>query len=440
MLVTIPIETKRRELIGKTWLAYHLVLRGHSVAIGPDYEIMTKLSQLQPKIHIEHKGYTPCLARAGVKSFSLPTEGAVMRRNRYHPGASEQLPHLHAFLAWGPMQASEVRKQTRYPQRVVVAGNPRFDIYNSEFRGIYERFAESLRKKYADYVLINTNFTHVNNKSKRVLRRFGYNMNSDHVKFQQILLEGMCEFAVMLVAETDMNVVIRPHPSENYDTYQTLAKYHKNIFVEDSGDVFGWILGANCVVHNSCTTGVQAAMAGTPVIAYTPPGPEDYEAEIANAVSRRATTPHEVVESVREVLADEWAPVVGVEDRLKKEFANLEHDAAPFIAGLVDDISPQPEVDYTGVDTPIFKNMKAWVKGSRMLRHVIGPAARVFPHPRLVAITYGYQKFPGLSTDELVAILDGFTVKDPLSYHIEPVARCVDTYVITPSEDKISNR
>jgi hypothetical protein len=64
---------------------------------------------------------------------------------------------------------------------------------------------------------------------------------------------------------------------------------------------------------------------------------------------------------------------------------------------------------------------------------VVEPATGVVAHPRLVAITYGYQKFPGLHADELVAILDAFTPTDPLRYQVEPVPRCKDSFVITPT-------
>jgi hypothetical protein len=169
------------------------------------------------------------------------------------------------------------------------------------------------------------------------------------------------------------------------------------------------------------------------VIAYTPPGSEHFEVEIANAVSRRATTPEKVVRLVQEVLVGKWTPVVGVEDRLKQEFANLERDAAPFIAELVDEISPRPVVDYTGVNVPLWGRLKTWGKASPLLRRLVEPAAEVVAHPRLLAITYGYQKFPGLRAEELVTLLDGFAQSDPLEYHIESVPRCRNSFVITPT-------
>ncbi len=247
------------------------------------------------------------------------------------------------------------------------------------------------------------------------------------------MVGGMCDIAKRVAEHTSAQVVIRPHPSEAYDVYHAVAASDEHIMVDGSGDAFGWICGASCVIHNSCTTGVQAAMVETPVIAYTPPGSEPFETEIANAVSQRATAPEEVVRSVQEVLAGEWTPVAGVADRLKEEFANLERDAAPAIAELVDEISPRPAVDYTGVHTPMWGRLKTWGKGSRLLRRVVEPATGVVAHPRLVAITYGYQKFPGLHADELVAILDAFTPADPLRYQVEPVPRCKDSFVITPT-------
>jgi len=439
VLVTIPVEIKRRELVGKSWLAYNLLLKGHAVVIGPPYEILTHLRRLQPAIHIEHNRigkHAQTLEdrnTTGTKSISLPTEGAVTSKGLYHPDTAEFLQHVHAFLAWGPAQASELREQTPYPERVIAAGNPRFDIHNSRFRSVYDTLGKSKRDDMGRYVLINTNFTRANHVWPGALHKFGQGIDPDRVDIEQLLISGMCEAAQTIAEQTELQVILRPHPNEARDVYDAVAARHEQIAVDDSGDVFAWICGASCVIHNSCTTGVQAAMVDTPVIAYTPPGSEHFEVEIANAVSRRATTPEKVVRLVQEVLVGKWTPVVGVEDRLKQEFANLERDAAPFIAELVDEISPRPVVDYTGVNVPLWGRLKTWGKASPLLRRLVEPAAEVVAHPRLLAITYGYQKFPGLRAEELVTLLDGFAQSDPLEYHIESVPRCRNSFVITPT-------
>jgi hypothetical protein len=80
VLVTIPIETKRRELVGKTWLAYHLLLRGHAVAIGPAYEIGANLPTRSVQIF-------RCCSRRSTSSIiqvmpTLEPYGSEMRRAR----------------------------------------------------------------------------------------------------------------------------------------------------------------------------------------------------------------------------------------------------------------------------------------------------------------------------------------------------------------------
>ena len=43
-----------------------------------------------------------------------------------------------------------------------VTGNPRSDMLRPELRSFYEPEAEEIRKTYGNFILVNTNFNHVN--------------------------------------------------------------------------------------------------------------------------------------------------------------------------------------------------------------------------------------------------------------------------------------
>ena len=53
----------------------------------------------------------------------------------------------------------------------------------------------------------------------------------------------------------DHRIVIRPHPSESHDPWRRLAAELPNASVVYEGNVAEWLLAAELLIHNNCTTG-----------------------------------------------------------------------------------------------------------------------------------------------------------------------------------------
>jgi hypothetical protein len=67
-----------------------------------------------------------------------------------------------------------------------------------------------------------------------------------------------------------LNIVIRPHPVELPDVYHALAAHSSRVRVDNRGNVIPWLMASRALIHNGCTTGVEAYIAGIPAIAYRP--------------------------------------------------------------------------------------------------------------------------------------------------------------------------
>ena len=63
---------------------------------------------------------------------------------------------------------------------------------------------------------------------------------------------------------------MRPHPAEDPNLYHDLLAGYPNVSVEWRGDVGSWIRRCRALIHNGCTTAVQAQIARKPVITYAP--------------------------------------------------------------------------------------------------------------------------------------------------------------------------
>ena len=66
----------------------------------------------------------------------------------------------------------------------------------------------------------------------------------------------------------DHTIVIRPHPAENQEVYHNIAKTCKRVRVTNEGNVVPWLIAAKALIHNGCTTGVEAYALGLPAITY----------------------------------------------------------------------------------------------------------------------------------------------------------------------------
>jgi surface carbohydrate biosynthesis protein len=214
----------------------------------------------------------------------LPPDTYFSRR--LSPVAMTFVSHM---LAWG-QENSELWKQ--YPHlpdgaEIHVTGNPRNDLLRPEIRHYYLKTVEEIRKRHGDFILINTNFNHVNafypglnlfvppdkpgekprygRAAKGMSREYAEGLR-DH---KQAILEQFQQLIPALEQTfPGYNIVVRPHPTENQEIYRQIAAGCERVEVTNEGNVVPWLMAAKALIHNGCTTGVEAYVMGIPAISY----------------------------------------------------------------------------------------------------------------------------------------------------------------------------
>ena len=76
-----------------------------------------------------------------------------------------------------------------------------------------------------------------------------------------------------------MTIIVRPHPSENFKVYNDIAAKCERVKVTNEGNVIPWLLASKTMVHNGCTTGLEAYALGVPAISYLATFNEYYDYE-----------------------------------------------------------------------------------------------------------------------------------------------------------------
>jgi len=241
------------------------------------------------------------------------------------------------MFAWGQDNAELWQQFPQLPDgtEIHVTGNPRNDLLRPEIRLYYQKTVEELVERYGSFILINTNFNHVNafypglnlfvpndkpggdprrgRAAKGMTREYAQGLR-DHKqaifeKFQQLIPAVEQVFP-------EYNIVVRPHPTENQEIYRQIAAGSERVEVTNEGNVVPWLMAARALIHNGCTTGVEAYVMGVPAISYRATVNENYDYgfyRLPNLLSHQCFDFEELITTLGKMLAGELGAAGGDE-------------------------------------------------------------------------------------------------------------------------------
>ena len=379
--IIVPAEIKVREFDAKLLFSCVAAERGFPAITGCHNQITRRMHALPRGVFVS-KSLTrksrlvKHIARElGHHVVAWDEEGLVhMKPEFYQRYKLERtsVALIEALFAWGERNALSWTEWEGYEGTPIhVTGNPRCDLMLPQSRGIFDPDVEALRARHGRYLMVSSNFGRVNHFIPERTAMFRTDGMPDRREvpaeifgtkqdpaLAAVRLRMMRYFETMLPALArrfpDHSVILRPHPSENPASWQELAKDHSNIVVTNEGNVLPWLLGAEAVIHNGCTTGLEAFLLGRPAIAYMPFTDPDYETPLPNDVSHQAQTLEKVLELAEraisadlqpskahhDLLAHHIAPANGklasdkILDILERDFGTLKpFDLMPWISG-----------------------------------------------------------------------------------------------------------
>jgi len=300
----IPVEVFNREFDAKVLLSCFAAERGFSVIIGEKHEIKLNLASFPRSIFIPtnlHNRYqvtTTLLKNLGHTLVGSDEEAIVYCSPEVYVKeklGTEVFPQPKLFFAWGPENSRIWKMQKNYNQMPIhITGNPRTDLLRPELRPYWSHQVESIRKKFGRIILINTNFGKLNHfRPNKGDERFGY--------FQSMIGE-------LATAFPTHTILIRPHPSESHETWRLAAKGCSNVQVHFEGNAIPWLLAADAIIHNSCTTGLEGYVLHRPVFSYQPVTSDCYDKKLPNSLSQQATSCQELIDLIQTSLASSTIP------------------------------------------------------------------------------------------------------------------------------------
>ncbi|WP_332634574.1 surface carbohydrate biosynthesis protein [Halalkalibacter flavus] len=318
----LPIELPKRELDGKLLLAYYAVKNNYSVIIGRQPAVYANAKHFPRGIFFS-KGYPNAsgyrhgplrnIKKMGHAIVELDEEGLLLDRDiKFISDRTTENNYkiLNQIYCWGNEQENALSKAyPKFKNRLFVTGHPRFDLLRKKFRSVHNDEVEKIKKKYGDFILINTRFSIYNHVSGDRFQRLptAKALHNRYPNLYSHLRDLYHHFIKMIKSLSysypNLNIVIRPHPSESKVSYQKEFQNYNNVFIEHEGTIAKWNLASNIVIHNSCTTGLEAFLLGKPVISYRPITSNQHDEYLPNAVSYQATNVKEVTSFIDKYLS-----------------------------------------------------------------------------------------------------------------------------------------
>jgi surface carbohydrate biosynthesis protein len=432
-LLLIPVENQVRELDARLLLACVAARREIPSIIGPKREVESRIATfprsifLSKSLRIGKRKFFPISRKLGHEIVAWDEEALVHLppqtyfSRRLSAVGMEYVSHL---FAWGEDNAELWRQYPELPAEIPihVTGNPRGDLLRPEIRVFYQRDAEEIRNRYGDFILINTNFNHVNAfypaqnlfqpvKQPGEEAKFGQaarGMTREYAEGLRDHKQAVLEDFQRLIPDLeksfpDYNIVVRPHPTENQEIYHSIAARCQRVHVTNEGNVVPWVMATRALIHNGCTTGAEAYVMRVPAISFRETVNDYYDYgfyQLPNRLSHQCFDFAELRETLGKILVGE----IGAAGGDKREALVNHHLAAldgplacermvDVLAKMVDGLSHVPK-------QPFLDRLEGWLEA--MKRRVERSFAPYLPGS-LKSPEFLRHRYPGISLEEMRA-------------------------------------
>lgn len=208
-----------------------------------------------------------------VRYINLAYEQICSRKNIHKKLPTDSFSKKHVkHVVWSNYFAELMREVGVRPEKIVVNGNPNFNLLTDEYKSYYpdresiaQRFSLDTSKKW---IFIPENYGPVFWSEHKINAKIAAGFSERFVKeYVQISKDSFTQFLswIAALAESDTyQIILRPKPTINLASYQEYLSEHislDNILVTKSMSIRDWIHGSDIVLSNLSTSVLDAVVA-----------------------------------------------------------------------------------------------------------------------------------------------------------------------------------
>jgi surface carbohydrate biosynthesis protein len=437
----IPVEHQVRELDAKLLLAYMAARRGFAAIIGPRREMHFHIPSFPKGIYLSKsmtdgsRNVFRMLRLLGHDIVVWDEEALVHLPPEayYHRRLSPvSMQYVSQLLAWGEENVELWRRYPELPAGVPIhtTGNPRGDLLRPEIRTYYGTEVRQLKEAYGDFILVNTNFNQVNAffPDMNLLKPAdghngtpGLSRRALGMGFSRDYAQGLCAFKSAIfedfqklipALEKDFpghTIVVRPHPAENQSVYQRIADQCRRVRVTNEGNVVPWLMAARVLIHNGCTTGVEAYLLDVPAITYRATVHEEYDNDyhrLPHLLSHQCFDYEQLQDNLAGILAGKVGAADGDKRRALMNYHLTAREGRLACDRMVD-VFEQISTDVSTSQTPAFHHRLRgfiWATRRKIKKRVRG----YLPNMSHNRPEYLRHRYPDVSMDDVRSRISRF--------------------------------
>ncbi len=327
MNIYIHLENVTRELDSKLLLGTLAASRGHDVIISDTESIEKGMRRgvLAPGI-FHTKSLTPAaqkIARhkALIKNGNLITSIDEENRISHHgfdnfarKRFSEQtIKDSAAVFGWGPDDHETLKKI--YPNqssKFYKTGSPRVDLWKPILSNYWSYPKEAPKKPfllvisnmtYANYAMPFKNLIWRERENGHYEREPSLLINNFLIAAEHYRITASFMDAIIHLANNNKGyeIVLRPHQNEDMQSWKIYLKGVPNVHVVREGSITSWVKNAFAIMHNGCTTALEATISDKPLLTYVP-FKQDYGNELSNDLGYLIRSKEDLEKKVNSVL------------------------------------------------------------------------------------------------------------------------------------------
>jgi hypothetical protein len=200
----------------------------------------------------------------------------------------------------------------------------------------------------------------------------------------------------------DKTFGVRPHPAEDPNFYILILAGLKNVNVDKTGAVHPWIMAADLIIHDGCTTAIEAFLAEVPVVNYKSTATEPYELMLPNQLGSRCENVDEVIKIIRDLgerphLYAKKNSLIPLTISLLK---NLESDTYDGFINICSNLIEGKRVNNAHSGEISLESMRLEELGHSLMMGLRSVVRRFFPE-KLIMFAVGRSHFPGFNRDSI---------------------------------------
>ncbi len=322
----LPIEVKKREFDAKVMLSCIAAEKGFGVLLGRNN--FNLIGEYPRGVYLD-KCISPYKLDALSKQVNgkknklaiLDEEGLVYPSETLYLDnrtSRETVDLASMIFTWGNAQRDAINGRYNIPDKLIASGSSRADLWQKTWHGVYTDEILKIKEQLGSYILIPANFSaahHVDpinfsQKKRGIVENSGsrkkLNVKEDRFLYRQKIFNKFLDL-IPIVADhfPDYTILLRPHPNDNMKVWNKIKQnWPQNVKVIHQGGISPWILASDLLIHNSCTSGVEAYAMEKPAIAYTPYIDNRFDQNIPNPLSQQSSSVEGVLELIDKNLSN----------------------------------------------------------------------------------------------------------------------------------------